>query len=83
MQKYNAVKIISTFVYHKKVEFLDVTKKGAAKATPKIERICILRIYKEYFLCLQSIASVSFLQKCISFVEQRLKFSQFEGGIIP
>ena len=26
---------------------------------------------------------VDFLQKCINFVEQRLEFSRFEGGIIP
>ena len=34
-------------------------------------------------LCLQSNASGSFLQTCINFVEQLLKFSHFEGGIIP
>ena len=33
--------------------------------------------------CNQSSASGSFLQKCINFVEQRLKFPHFEGGIIP
>ena len=42
-----------------------------------------LYIYKEYLLCLQSNASGSFLQKCINFVEHRLKFSEFEGTIIP
>ena len=31
-------------------------------------------IYREYLLCLQSDASVSFFQKFINFVEQRLKF---------
>ena len=30
---------------------------------------------KEYFICLQSSASGSFLQKCINFVEQQPKFS--------
>ena len=53
-------------------------RKRTAKATPKIEKICILYIYREYLLCLQSNASGSFLQKYI-FVEQRLKFCQFEG----
>ena len=43
----------------------------------------MLYISREYLLCLQSNASGSFLQKCISFVEQRLKFSHFEGRIIP
>ena len=28
-------------------------------------------------------ASGSFLQTCINFVEQRLKFSHFEGKVIP
>ena len=28
-------------------------------------------------------ARVSFLQMCINFAEQRLKFSHFEGSIIP
>ena len=34
-------------------------------------------------LCLQSNASGRFLKKCIDFVEQLLKFSQFEGSKIP
>ena len=58
-------------------------RKGIVKTTLKIEKICILHIYREYLLCLQSNASGSFLQKCINFVEQRLKFSHFEGSIIP
>ena len=43
-----------------------------AKAMPKIE-----------ISCLQSNASSSFLQTCINFVEQQLKFSHFEGSVIP
>ena len=46
-------------------------------------KICILYIYWECLLCLQSNASGSFLQTCITFVEQRLKFTHFEGSIIP
>ena len=57
--------------------------KGTAKTTPKIEKICILCVYKEYMLRLQSNANGSFLQKCINFVEQRLNFSHLEGSIIP
>ena len=41
--------------------------------------IYLLRI----FALLQSNASGSFLQACINFAEQRLKFSHFEGSIIP
>ena len=49
----------------------------------KIEEVCILYIYREYILCLQSNPSGSFLQKCINFVEQPLKFSHFEDSIVP
>ena len=61
---------------------MEIHRKGTAKATPKIEKICILYIYREYLLCLQSNASDSFLQKCINFVEQPLKCSHFKGSII-
>ena len=57
--------------------------KEPQKTTPKIEKICILYIYREYLLCLQSNASGSFLQKCINFVKQRFNFSHFEGRIMP
>ena len=50
---------------------------------PKVEKICILYIYREYLLCLQSNASDSLLEECINSVEQRLKFSNSEGTIIP
>ena len=72
--------------------FLEITQKRNPKATTKIEKICILYIYREYLLCLQSNASDIFLQKCVNFVEQRLKFegrifdsnlTHFEGSIIP
>ena len=42
-----------------------------------------LNIYREYLFCRQSNASGSFLQTCINFVEQILKFSPFESSIIP
>ena len=42
----------------------------------------ILNIHREYLLCPQSKASSRFLQTCIDFVEQPLKFSHFEGSII-
>ena len=50
------------FFYHKKLELLEPQKKrnrkkGTAKAIPKIGKICILYIYKEYLLCLNSNAS--------------------------
>ena len=58
-------------------------RKGTAKTMPKIEKKTYLTFYREYMLFLQSTASGSFLQTCINFVEQRLKFSNFEGSIIP
>ena len=45
--------------------------------------MCILNFDRAYLLCLQSIASGSFLQTCIDVVEQRLKFSHSEYSIIP
>ena len=47
-------------------------------ATPKIEKIYILYIYRKYLVCLQSNTSGSFLQKCLNFSEQQLTFSHFE-----
>ena len=58
-------------------------RKGSAKATPEIEKVYILYIYREYLLRLHSNVIDSFLQKFISFVEQRLKFPHFEGSTIP
>ena len=57
-------------------------EKETAKATPKIENICVLYIQREYMLCLQSNANGSFFKKSINFVEQRPTFSHFEGGNI-
>ena len=57
-------------------------EKKPQKPHPKLKKICILYIYREHLLCLQFSASGSFLQKCIKFADQRLKFSHFEGGII-
>ena len=58
-------------------------RKQTAKATSKIEEICMLYIYREYLLCVQSIESGNFLQRCINFVEQRVMFFHFKGRIIP
>ena len=51
------------------------------RSTPKIEKICILNIYREHLLCLQCNASGRFLQTCIDVSGQRLKFSHFESSI--
>ena len=57
------------FLPHEAEAFGNNIKKGTAKATLKIEKICVLYIYNEYLLCLQYNASGSFLQKCIISVE--------------
>ena len=57
-------------------------EKKPQKATTKIEKTCILYIYREHLLCLQSSASGSFSQKCINFVQQRLKFYHFDSSIV-
>ena len=81
--KYNAVKLFQNFFITKSWNFWKNIEKETAKATPKIEKIYILNIYREQLFCLQSNASGSFLPTCINFVEQRLKFSHFVGSIIP
>ena len=75
--KYNAVNIILKCFYIKKLELLEESRKRTAEDAHKIEKKYLLNIYREYLLCLQSNASGSFLQKCINFLEQRLKFSHF------
>ena len=69
------------FFLPQEAEAFGSNRKGTVKATPKIEKICILNDYREYLLCLQYNASGSFLQECINLVEQQLKFSHFEGSI--
>ena len=71
------------FFYCKKPELLKKQRKRPAEATLKIEKKYWLNIYREYLFCLEFNASDSFLETCINFVEQRLKFSHFEGRIIP
>ena len=58
-------------------------EKEPQKPRPKLKKTYILNIYREYLLFLQSNASGSFLKTFINFVEQRHKFSYFQGSIIP
>ena len=55
-------KLFQKFLPQKAGAFGNNTK-GTAKATLKIEKICILYIYGEYLLCLQSNTSGSFFCK--------------------
>ena len=45
-------------------------EKEPQKSSPKL-KFCILYIYREYLLCLQSNTNSNFLQICINFVVQR------------
>ena len=63
--------------------FLEKHGKRTVEVMPKIENKYLLNIYREYFFCQQFNAGSSFWQTGINFVEKRLKFSHFEGGIIP
>ena len=74
--------------YQKKLEFLEITK-IKIYIYFKFD-IYILKIYIyvltfciEYLFCLQSNTNATFLQICIDFEEQRLKFSHSESSIIP
>ena len=53
----------------------DIEKKPQ-KPHPKLKKYVCYR-FTDNICCLQSNASGNFLQKCINFVEQRLKFSYF------
>ena len=70
-------KLFQNFFTTRSWSFWKYHRKGTAKTTPKIEK-------NMYIIYLQRIfVSGSFLQKCINFVEQRLKFCHFEGITIP
>ena len=49
----------------------------------KIEK-CVCYVFTENICSARNLMQVvGFLQTCINFVKQRLKFSHFEGSIIP
>ena len=76
-------KLFQNFFITRSWSFWKQHRKVTAKATPKIEKTCLLNIYREYLLCQQSNARGSFLQACINFAEQQLKYSHFDGSIMP
>ena len=47
------------------------------KPHPKLKNMYIIYLMRIFAM------PASFLQTCINFVEQQLKFSHFEGSIIP
>ena len=56
--------------------------KEPQKPLPKLQNMYIIYVLRTGF-CMQSNGSGRFLQTCINLVEKRLKFSHFEGSIIP
>ena len=63
-------KLVQNFLQQEVGAFGNNIEKEPQKPRPKLKKIRILYIYREYLLCLQSNASESFLQKCIDFVER-------------
>ena len=74
-------KLVQSFLPKEAGAFGNNIEKESQKPRPKLKKF--INICKEYLLCLQSNASGSFLRKYINFAEHRLKFSHFEGSIIP
>ena len=64
-----------TFLQQEAGAFGNKIGKEPQKSSSKFKNMYILYIYWDYLLCLHSNASASFLQICINFVEQRLRFS--------
>ena len=50
---------------------------------PKIEKYAYYTFTENICSACDPMEVVAFLQTCINFVERRLKFSHFEGSIIP
>ena len=53
-------------------------EKEPQKPRTKLENMYVIYLHREYLLCLQSNEIDSFLQTCINFAEQQLKFSHFK-----
>ena len=73
-------KFFQDFFSQEAPDFWNNIEKEPQKPRPELKKICMLYIYREYFLYLQSYASGNFLQKCFTFAEQRHKFSQDHKG---
>ena len=76
-------KLFQFFLPQEARAFGNNKEKEAQKPRPKLKKYVYYIFTREYLLCLQSNARGRFLQTCINFVEQRLKFSHFEGSMIP
>ena len=70
------------FFYDKKLELLEITEKELQKPRPELEKNVYTFTENICSVC-NPMQVVVFLQKCMDFVEQRLKFSHFEASIIP
>ena len=76
-------KLFQFFFYHKKLELLEIKQKEPQKPRPRLKKyVCYIFTDNICSAC-NPMQMVVFLQKCINFVEQRLKFSHFEGSIKP
>ena len=75
-------KLVQTFLQQEARAFGNNIGKEPQKPHPKLEIMYII-----YLLRIFALPAIQckwyFLQTCINFVENRLKFSHFEGSIIP
>ena len=64
-------------------EFRNNIEKKTQKLRPKLEKnVCYIFTDNICSVCIP-MQVIIFLQKCINFIEHRLKFSYFKGSIIP
>ena len=75
-------KLFKFFLPQEAGSFRNNIENKPQKPNPKLRKYACY-IFTNNICCLQSYASGNFLQKCIYFVEQRLKFSHFKGSIKP
>ena len=79
--EFNAGKLVRNFLQQEAGAFGNNIGNKPQKPRQKLKNIYIMYLLRIF--ALQSNASGSFLQTCISFVQQSLKIPQFEGSIIP
>ena len=74
------------FFYHKKLELLEITyniEKESQMLRPKLKKYVYYIFAENICSACNPMQVVVFCKKCISFIKQRLKFSHYEGNIVP
>ena len=74
---------LKMFLLQEAGEFRNKIEKKTQKPRPKLEKnVCYIFTDNTCSVCIP-MQVIIFLQKCINFIEHRLKFSYFKGSIIP